>query len=246
MCENTVFLCVNLIDPSTSHQTDQESIIADLIQVTSQLEPFTCILDEVQSFPKVIFLKPDKQSTNRMQQVHSLLLQQVFKHVTKWRREFKPHCTIAQPVDKRNCQHFVQSHLEPVRALFNNKPLEFFVDCIHWLQRPANKPDEPFAIRFSFAFGQRLPSTVYGLAPMELAAPKNILNFLVTNQMILSEAEDQELVELAAEAKQSLQDYNQDVQLVGVGSYQFGIKCNDLDFALVTSHSGIGNWSFFK
>lgn len=61
------------------NRNDQDSVIAELTQVVSKIEAFTCNLVEVDSFAKEVYLKPDQQSTTKIQKVYTTY--NFFKHL---------------------------------------------------------------------------------------------------------------------------------------------------------------------
>ncbi len=98
---------INLVYPffelEEQNDSDQDSVIVDLLSCFHKFTPFECALNELDTFAKVVYLKPDSESTAKLRKIYSAVTKSLFKHVksNRWRPELTPHCTIAQPVDKR-------------------------------------------------------------------------------------------------------------------------------------------------
>lgn len=222
---------------------DEDTVINDLLDTLGQFKSFECTLNEIKAFKRVLYLEPDLDSVNNIQEIYKVLTKTLFKHVTnKWKPDINPHCTIAQT--KEPNQNFLKNTLKSIEQKFKNRPFaKFTIESIYWLQRVN---DEPFKVKFKLPFGLRYPCTIIGLNPIELTPKeRNLLAFLSAKKMILSEREDQGISKLYFEVLEQISSLsstfvsnrNLNFSVHYFGSFLLGTKCSDFDFCLIHSNA---------
>ncbi len=98
---------INILYPffelEEQNNSDQDSIIVDILNCFSKFTPFECNFKEFGTFARIVYLKPDYEATTRLKQIYTAIISSLFMHVNsgRWKKELVPHCTIAQLVDKR-------------------------------------------------------------------------------------------------------------------------------------------------
>ena len=196
----------------------------------------------------------------------------------KWKQQINPHMTISQPVDRKTIgKNYAEETLNKInneiQQLSTHSCLpSFTIDSIYWIKRTETTP---FQIEFAFPLGNRYPPTLVNLDAKYLTTDdnnNNILNYLYKNDAVLSLEADENFVKnhtsilnLITKSLCSIEDINQSKQksnqtihfetglpnynaLITVGSFQHGMKSNDLDFSLIhyNSDSTINNDEFKK
>ena len=226
-------------------ENDEPTLIDDLTSFFSRVEPFKCELSKISSFAKVVYLEPDIQAANKIKHIFKELKQNLFKHVTTWRHEATAHCTIAQPMDKRQCSpDWLAKTLSQISKEFEGLSASFDIDCIYWITRTAT---EPFKIKCAFPLGSncRYPPLVIGLNPADLTeySGYNVLKYLAKNKMILNENEDKEMVEFYLKTIDQINNLKSkySFELFPFGSILYGTNCNDFDISLVKNVDPIGS-----
>lgn len=111
---------INLVYPFfdlEQNEIDQDTVVADLFDVLAQFVAFECSLDSIETFSKVVYLKPNSNATDKLSDIFQAITQGLFKHVkNRWKPKLEPHCTIAQPLDKRNVtKNWLKTTLETIK-----------------------------------------------------------------------------------------------------------------------------------
>ncbi|CAF0847328.1 unnamed protein product [Brachionus calyciflorus] len=223
---------------------EQGTVISDLFYCFMKHGNFDCEFTHLDLFEKnnVVFLQPCKKSENKLRLIYKDL-KKLFEDEShsKWNRpELSPHLTIAQPVDKRKARkNWARDTLKEIEDKFRNylnqKPiLKFNIDCLYWITRTDSTP---FQIRQAFPLGLRYPSILKKC----LNTQGNLINFLISKKAILSEDDDLSLVKNSNLIKNLILNHvknsfdGDSTNLIHIGSYQLGVKSNDLDLCLIKS-----------
>ena len=162
--------------------------------------------------------------------------------------------TIAQPVDKRKVdKKWARETLEAIKDKFKpSSPIiaSFPVDCIYWIRRTETSP---FRVEQAFPLGVRYPPITTGLNLTK--SGDGLLKFMHDRELIMSKESDEnfgrvcdEILSSIANAiskSKSIQFSSNSNQvsyesttssylgLLTCGSYMHGVKCSDLDLAIV-------------
>ena len=253
---------------------EEKSVYGDIMNCMSQFEPFECVLNEMSTFDKnsVVFLKPNMQTVNKISEIYRAL-----KHLfddsnnRKWKGDFTPHMTIAQPVDKKKKSNWAKDEMKSIKEEYDNlttsnEYCRFYVDSIYWLARTDTSP---FEVKQIFPLGRTLPSTIVNLSLSELTTGDNILKFLFDKKMIndfdkeitIKTLHRTILKEIFLSVKNGLNknemienktnhniiEYDTHINeddyacVLTSGSFLNGIKSNDLDYIIVDSRSKDNN-----
>lgn len=166
--------------------------------------------------------------------------------------------TIAQPADKRRVdKKWARETMSKIVADFkppSSQIASFMVDCVYWIRRDETSP---FHIEQAFPLGPRYPSIRTGLSLSDFDND-GLLKFMSDKKLIPTDEDEEklkrtcdEIVESIASSVRSTADaenvkYTSNSQvrfelkhvadfyaLVTCGSFMHGIKCSDLDFALL-------------
>lgn len=168
--------------------------------------------------------------------------------------------TIAQPVDKRRIdKKWSRETMNKISANFkpaSSRIASFMVDCVYWIRR---NETSPFHIEQAFPLGPRYPSIRTGLSLSDFNNNDGFLKFMDDKKMIPTEKDEEKLEKTCSEIVQSIMTsvkstadaenvkYTSNSQvrfelkndtedlyaLVTCGSFMHGVKCSDLDLALV-------------
>ena len=176
-------------------EDEQESVVGEILHCLTQFEPFECELSEMETFDKnsVVFLKPEASVAAKMSSIYNALthLFEDSSH-SKWRSNFTPHMTIAQPVDKKRVargSNWAKTQLDAIQAEFGQMRKEagayasFVVDSVYWIKRSETTPFEVMRV---FPLGKTYPATILGLSPKDFTRENSILKFLHDKNMINS------------------------------------------------------------
>ncbi len=213
------------------------NLIGEILNSLTHLQPFKCEINEMKIFNKnnVVYLEPCNSSQEKMKSIYKQF-KTLFNHSSNLRDTITPHLTISQPIDKRNCpKNWAKQKYEYLKNKYGEINVSFTVDSIHWLTRTK---DDPFKVRFSFPLGTRYPTPIIGLNPKDLHSNEkmNIIKFLHENKMLLSEQDEKELENVHSTIVNEIAKMT-NFKLITIGSYSYGIKCNDFDFCLIKPSS---------
>ncbi len=213
------------------------NLIGEILNSLTHFQPFKCEINEMKIFNKnnVVYLEPCNSSQEKMKSIYKQF-KTLFNHSSNLRDTITPHLTISQPIDKRNCpKNWAKQKYEYLKNKYGEINVSFTVDSIHWLTRTK---DDPFKVRFSFPLGTRYPTPIIGLNPKDLHSNEkmNIIKFLHENKMLLSEQDEKELKNVHLTIVNEIAKMT-NFKLITIGSYSYGIKCNDFDFCLIKPSS---------
>lgn len=170
--------------------------------------------------------------------------------------------TIAQPTDKRRVdKKWARETKSKIESEFklsstNNPIASFTVDCVYWIRRDETSP---FRIEQAFPLGARYPSIRIGLSLNE-PSQISLLRFMIDKGLIPASDDDDridatcdKIIDSISAAIKSIRDNSiksssrnsqirlelknesESISLLTCGSFMHGIKCNDLDLALVVN-----------